>query len=282
MINFNTIRTMLFTPGNRPDRFAKAETTGADGMIIDLEDAVSLPDKDKAREVVVEYLKNSAKKTSFLQCLRINSPKTQAGINDLAAILQSGITPDAIVIPKTEFPAELIILDSLFSSKSIPYLALIETALGLKNAADIATASPNVKALCFGGADFAADLGAELVWEPMLNARSALVRAAAIGGIAVLDVPYLHLKDIDDSGILEETRRVKALGFTGKLAIHPKHIKPILDTFTPSEDEAKRAQRIVDAYNAAKGNVCEIDGKMIDVPVIRSAQRILELAELKS
>src|SRR3990167_8195392 len=278
MDNLFDVRTMLFTPGNRPERFEKAKDAGAEGIVIDIEDAISLAEKDKTREIVINYFKHSSPIKKFSRALRINSIKTAAGLKDISGLLDNNISPDILVIPKTEYPAEIIILDTLLKTKKIPYIALIETSTGLHNAEQIALCSPQLQAICFGGADLASDLGATLSWEPMLASRSLLVRAAAMAGIALFDVPYLNLHDTDDTGILEETKRVKALGYTGKFAIHPKHIKTILDVFTPSADEVARAQRIVDAYNNAKGNVCEIDGKMIDVPVVRSAKRILAIA----
>ncbi len=277
-MDLHVIRTMLFTPANRPERFEKAKLTGADGLVIDLEDAVSLSEKDEARDIVINHFKHYQSEPNFIQCLRVNSIKTPAGLKDLSAIIDSGAFPDVLMIPKVEFAAEIIILDALFAPKRVPYIVLIETATGLYNAKEIVASSDNVKALVFGGGDLAADLGAELDWEPMLNARSLIIRAAATAGISAIDVPYLKLKDPDDTGVIEETRKVKALGYTGKFAIHPKHIKPIIDTFTPSVEEAEKAKRIVDAYEKSGGKVCEIDGKMIDVPIYRSAKRIIDLA----
>ena len=274
-----SVRSMLFTPGNRPERFEKAKEIGADGVVIDLEDAISLSEKDKARDIVVQYFKQSRPIQNFIRAVRINSIKTPSGLKDISALIEYDLHPDVIVIPKTEYPAEIIILDSLLKPKKIPYIALIETSVGLHHACEIALCSPQLQAICFGGADLAADLGATLTWEPMLAARSLLVRAAAMAGIAIFDVPYLHLQDADDTGILEETKRVKALGYTGKFSIHPKHIQPILTVFTPSTEEIAYAQRIINAYDQAKGNVCEIDGKMIDVPVVRSAQRVLAIVK---
>jgi (S)-citramalyl-CoA lyase len=279
MENLLSIRTMLFTPANRPERFEKAKDFGADGIVIDLEDSVSLANKDNAREIVVNYLKNSSPLKNFIRCLRINSIKTPAGLKDLSALIDNKLLPDVVVIPKTEYEAEIKIIDTLLKPQSIPYIALIETAMGLHNSASIATCSPNVQAICFGGGDLAADLGATLTWEPMLMARSLIVRSAAMAGIAVFDVPYLHLNEADDRGIQEETERVKALGYTGKFAIHPKQVKPILDVFTPQQEEIDRAQRIVDVYEKSQGNVCEIDGKMIDVPLVRSAKRVLSFVK---
>ena len=182
-----------------------------------------------------------------------------------------------MVLPKVKYPEEIIIYDALLAPAFVPYIVLIETARGLHNANNIANASKNVQALVFGGGDLAADLGALLEWEPMLTARSLVLQAAASAGIAAMDVPYLKLNDPDDSGVIEETNKVKALGYTGKFAIHPKHVKPIIDTFMPSAVEAEQAKRVVEIYEAAGGEVCEIDGKMIDVPLYRSAKRIVDL-----
>jgi len=273
-----TIRTMLFTPANKPERFEKAKQTGADGLVIDLEDAIPLAGKDEARQVAVDYFKQYQSDPNFVTALRINSIKTPAGLKDLSALISSKIRPDVLVLPKVEYPQEIIIYDTLLAPLFVPYIVLIETACGLHHANVIANASKNVQALVFGGGDLAADLGAELEWEPMITARSLVLQAAAGAGIAAMDVPYLKLKDPDDSGVIEETKKVKALGYTGKFAIHPKHVKPIIDTFTPAPEEAEQAKRVVEIYEAAGGEVCEIDGKMIDVPLYRSAKRVLDIA----
>jgi citrate lyase beta subunit len=278
MNELNAISNLLFTPGNRPERFAHAKEAGSDGIVIDLEDAIAWPDKDAARAMVVEYLQHSTPSPGFFRCVRINSMKTPAGLKDLSALIDNHLQPDAIMVPKAESTAEILMLDELFKPRHMPYVALIETARGLQHAAEIAAASPHLVALSFGGADYAAELGAQLDWEPMLVARSQIVQAAAIAGIVAWDVPYLNLHEADDGGLIQETRRVKALGFSGKLAIHPKHIKAIRQVFTPSSEDITRAQRLVEAYHAAGGNACQIDGKMIDVPVLRAAQRVLAQA----
>jgi (S)-citramalyl-CoA lyase len=271
------VRTLLFTPGNRPDRFAKAEATGADGQIIDLEDAVSLGEKDGARDTAIAYVRNAPRGARFLRCLRINALQTAEGFKDVAALADSGVRPDAILLPKAESPAYFSLLASVLEPQPSPWIAIIETARGLRAAEAIAR-HPAVGALAFGAADLAADLGAELAWEPMLAHRAHVARAAAGGRIPAWDVPYFGVTDPDDSGLIDETRRARALGYTGKLAIHPKHVAPIIQVFTPTLAEADQARRIVDAYERARGNACEVDGKMIDVPIYRSAQRVLARA----
>ncbi|MFA0810146.1 HpcH/HpaI aldolase/citrate lyase family protein [Microbulbifer epialgicus] len=273
-------RCLLFTPGDHSERFSKAETLGADGIIIDLEDAIAEAGKDTARNIVIEYLQKTARKPSFIVGLRINSLRTPAGLRDILALIESNVYPDILMLPKTESSEEVEILNELLSAHQTPLIPLIETAKGLYQAKAIAE-SKNVVALLFGGADFSADLGAELKWDAMQSYRAEISKAAAAAGITAIDVPYLNLKDPDDNKLIEETRRVKELGFTCKACIHPKHIAGILKVFNPTDKEIERARTIVNAFLEAKGNACEVNGKMIDIPVVRSAKRILNLAERK-
>lgn len=279
-MNLDSVRTLLFTPANRADRFDKAKSTGADGIILDLEDAIPLAQKDAARKIAIDYFQKTKSEhdSNFLRCLRVNSIKTPAGLKDILALLESNTKPDVIVIPKGEYPGEIIVLDTLLASIKPIYIILIETAVGLNHANAIACSSPNVKALFMGGADLAADLKSDISWDSMLAARSIIVRSAASAGIAALDVPYFNLQDTDSSALIQETKKIKALGFTGKCAIHPKHVKPILDTFTPTEKEIEEAKHIVEMFDKASGKVCEINGKMIDVPLYRMAKRIIEIS----
>ncbi len=280
-VNFSSCRSLLFTPGNRPDRFLKVVETKADGIVIDLEDAVSQKDKDSARTGVIDFLKQRAFATvarPFLVCVRINSIQTLPGLKDILAFCESGIFPDALVFPKVEHAQEIQLYDKYFHQpecQHLSYMALIETATGLQNAHKIAQASNRLSGLTFGGADLAADLNAELNFEAMLYARSRVVQAAKTVGLAVFDVPFLDIHNA--AGNREEALRVKNMGFSGKFAIHPNQIADLYDVFTPGEQECSRAQGIVDAYNAAKGNAAEFQGKMIDVPVYKSALRILSI-----
>lgn len=274
------VRCMLFTPGNKPERFEKAKDIGADGIIIDLEDAISLADKSSARKTVLDYLKQNGKPLkNFILSVRINSVKTRAGIHDLAALIDEDLRPEVLVLPKVENKWEIEIINQVLAPKTVPILALIETAIGLYNANEIAR-SKNVSGLVFGGADLAADLGAVMEWDSIVHAREVIIQAAASAGISAIDVPYLNIHDETDDQLIEETTRVKKMGYTGKLSIHPKHVAPIIKTFSPSSEEIDRAQQIVDIYDAAKGNACELNGKMIDVPVYKSAERVIRLSQL--
>ncbi len=282
-MNFSACRSLLFTPANRPDRFLKALETKADGLVIDLEDAVAQKDKDSARSGLIEFLKTDPFKNKtrpFLVCVRINSLQTLAGLKDITAFCDARIFPEALVFPKVEYAEEIKLYDKYFSlpeCKNLSYMALIETAIGLENSYKIAHASSKLSGLTFGGADLAADLGAELSFEPMFYARSRIVQAAKSAGLCALDVPFLDIHN--DAGNKEEAERVKKMGYTGKYAIHPAQIETLYQVFTPSQEDLNKAQGIVDAYNRACGNAAEFNGKMIDVPVYKSAMRILNIGK---
>jgi (S)-citramalyl-CoA lyase len=272
---------LLFTPANRLERLEKAATSGADGVIVDLEDAVALDGKDAARAATVAYFqaKGRVAAAPFVSAIRVNHLHTEAGLRDLLALRESRIAPDAIVLPKVESAEEIRVFEKHLDGPQagIRLIPLIETATGLERAFEIARAGARVGALALGGADLAAELGAALAWEPLLFARSRLVQAAAAAGIGALDVPYLDVRD--DGGLRAECERAKALGFTGKLAIHPKHAPIVVAALRPDAASTERARRVVEVFEASAGNACEIDGKMIDLPVYRAAKRVLALAQ---
>ena len=274
-------RSFLFTPGNRPERFAKGAATGADALILDLEDAVAPQDKDHARATVVKHFGGdwrSSLAPGQLCGLRVNSLHTGAGVKDLEALIASRITPDFIVLPKVESAPEVeVFVRQLAGPQAgIQFLCAIESARGLEAAMAIAAVSPRMRSLGFGGADLAVELRAELSWEPMFMARARLVQAAAAAGIGLVDVPHVDLSD--DAGLVRDTVRVKAMGFTGKLAIHPKQVKPIQDVFTPTPEEAARAAGMIAAFERSAGNVVRFQGKMVEGPIVKVQERILALA----
>jgi citrate lyase beta subunit len=278
MPDLSLIRSLLFTPADRPDRFAHGPSSGADGAVLDLEDGVGLPHKDAAREAVLTFLTKPADApTGFVWSVRLNHVTTQAGLQDLLALRAEAKKPDVVMLPKTESVSEVeIAVAHLANHGANPTIvALIETGRGLAAAEQIA-AHPSVAALGFGGGDLAADLHATLTWEPMLFARSRIVQAAATAGIAAWDVPYLDIHNTE--GLKHETVASKALGYTCKLAIHPSQIGPINAVFTASANELDRAKRIVAAFESAHGGACQVDGKMIDVPVVKAARRTVAIA----
>jgi (S)-citramalyl-CoA lyase len=268
------VRSWLFTPATRPDRFEKAAEVSADVAILDLEDAVAPADKARARSIALDYLTSRAA-GGTLHALRINGLDTRAGIADLDALLGSGAAPEFLVLPKTETPGHLHILAHLLAAacKATRLVVLIESAPGLAAVEAIAAATPRLAGLMLGAADMAADLGAETAWEPLLMARSRLIAAAALGGIVAIDSPFFELKDA--AGLKREIAAAVSLGFTAKAAIHPAQVGAINDALTPTAEAVERAHAVL-AENA-KG-VGTVDGRMIDEAVARKARRTLAAA----
>lgn len=272
-LDLQTVSCLLFVPGHRPDRFEKARAANPLGVILDLEDAVPPTEKITARRAIGDYLATAGDGAPLL--VRLNPASTRAGLDDLAAVADGALPAHGLVLAKVEDPRDIWLARS-HAPSGTPILAAIETALGVRRAAEIALALRNGDALGFGGVDFAADIGSEVSWEALLAARSALVQAAACGRVATFDVPYLSISDAE--GATAETRRVRALGFTGKLAIHPAQVEPIRAAFRPTAAEVEHAHKVLAAMDAAQGGAAQVDGKMIDLPVALAARRIVALA----
>ncbi|WCT75180.1 aldolase/citrate lyase family protein [Sphingomonas naphthae] len=263
-------RSWLFTPGSRPDRFAKAAATGADALILDLEDAVAEDRKVEARGHVIAFL-DSAPAIAQAIAVRINPLGRAVGLEDLAALARLSRAPDYILVPKAEEPAELAlvarVLDDAGSTARIA--ALVESARGIANAPALARATPRLAAMLFGAADYAADLGQQVGSFQPDFARAALVNAAAGGGVIAIDSPFFAIDRPDD--LAAECGKVRALGYQGKAATHPAQLDPINAAFAPTADEQALARRIL---AAAPDGVGVLDGKMIDIAMVRWARRI--------
>jgi citrate lyase beta subunit len=282
-MNLSLVRNLLFTPADRPERFKKAVSVGADGAVLDLEDGVGLPSKLRAREAALQFFQSPpASSPGFIWVVRFNHVTTEDGLKDLLAFRAAPVKPKFVMLPKTESvtEVEVAVRHLTTASGDAPQIvALIETGRGL-GAAEAIASHRSVAAIAFGGADLAADLHATLAWEPMLFARSRIVQAAAAAGIAAFDVPFLDIHDA--AGLSKETQMIKALGYSCKLAIHPAQIAPINAVFTPDARELERAERIVAAFEQARGGACQVDGRMVDVPVVKAAQRTVALGDRKA
>jgi (S)-citramalyl-CoA lyase len=274
---FSPIRSWLFTPATRPDRFANAAASGADVSILDLEDSVAPSDKDRARDTALGFLLTASEVRGTQHALRINGLDTRAGIRDLNALLESGATPDYIVLPKTESAAHLQILDRLLTAacRNTQLIGIVESARGLAAVEAIAGATPRLASLMLGAADMAADLGAAVSWDSLAYVRARLISACALAGVTAIDSPYF---DVHDTTALErEVARAVALGFEAKAAIHPDQVATINAALTPTQGAIEQARAIL-AENA-KG-VGTVDGQMIDEAVARRARRTLAAAGL--
>ncbi len=282
------MRSMLFAPGNVERRVARALQLPADAVILDLEDSVSLAEKTSARAQVAVALKSPRLSAAYV---RVNALATGMTIDDFNAVVMDGL--DGIVLSKTEEAADLLKVDwylhhlekerSLLSG-SIDLIPLVENSRGVINALEICSAVPRVKRICFGAIDYSADLGVKLTSEggELHYARSHLVNASRSAGLeAPIDTVYPDIKNTE--GYERDVRLAAALGFQGKLALHPDQIEPANRIFSPSAEDITAARTIVDEFNKAEAQghaaITLENGKFIDYPVARSARRILEIAE---
>lgn len=262
-------RSILFVPGNRPERFEKAAAAGADLVCIDLEDAVGLPDKDAARDSALSWL---AKTDNTHVGLRINGVETRAGDADVAALKTSSLSLSFIMIPKVANKAELSKLDKSLPAELGVFCPIIESADGLLNAADIMHCERASLAL-FGAVDFSADVGCDLSWDALLYARSHLAVCATATGTTLFDVPHINVRNLDDCEAT--TRKARALGIHARAAIHPAQIARIHAAYAPTPEEITHAERLIAAHQKAGGDVALLDGQLIETPLLRKAERVL-------
>ena len=273
----NPRRCLLFVPGSRPERYAKAVATGADQVCIDLEDAVAPADKDGARASLFAFLESRPESRGEIG-LRINPLSTAQGRADLDALAASGLAPAFVMLPKVETADELRRADAALSAIDTAFIAQIETPKGLLDARAIAAASPRLQALMFGGFDYVVALRGRAGWESFFHPRVPRATVAAEAGVGCLDVPWLDIKD--EAGLVAETDRVIALGFTAKAAIHPAQVEPIQSRYLPTADEYERARRVIDALAASRGEAIQLDGKLVDRPIEIAAERAVALGAL--
>ena len=271
-----SLKSWLFTPATKADRFGRSAEVHADALIIDLEDAVALLDKQKARAAALQYLAQPAQ--GRLPCaLRINAPVTRTGIEDLHSLLESSAAPDYIILPKCDSPAFVRMVRTLLdqAGKETEIIALIESAKAVEALPDIVGSEVRPAALMFGAADMEADLGAKTGWEPLLFVRSRIVQVAASAGIVAVDSPFFGIADLE--GLKKETTAARDLGFHGKAAIHPKQVSVINDVFLPSDEEVAKARQILAVNQQGVGSV---DHQMVDEAIARKARRTLERAAI--
>ena len=270
-------RSLLFVPAVRPDRYPKALATGTDAVCLDLEDGVGLSAKDEARAAALALFAERPPTRAEVS-LRINDPKTDLGQRDLEALLGADVRPDALMLPKVSGPDDIRAVEAILGAagSTLPLIVQIETAQGVAAATEIGTASPNVSALFFGAIDFSADIGCAVEWDALVYARSRVVLAAAVAGVTALDSPFMDVPALD--ALREESRRTRRLGFVGKAAIHPTQVSVIHEAFSPTAEEIAWARKVVAAYEGNAGGVLLVEGQLIERPVVRAAQRTLQMA----
>ncbi|GAP37197.1 HpcH/HpaI aldolase/citrate lyase family protein [Piscinibacter sakaiensis] len=261
------MRSLLFVPGDRPERFAKARAAGASAVVVDLEDAVAPAGKDAARDAVRQALSAEAPVV-----LRINAAGTPWFEADLALAAEAGVR--AVMVPKAEDAATLARVAAAGARVLLP---LVETAAGLAGLAAVA-AAPRVERLVFGTIDLQADLGLrDATEDDLLPWRLQLVLASRLAGIgAPIDGVCTAIDDAPR--LAADVARARRLGFAGKLCIHPRQVAAVEAGFAPSAAELDWARRVLAAAEASGGAAVAVDGKMVDRPVLLRAQAILQEA----
>lgn len=285
-------RTVMYAAGNNAALVRDASIYGADSVIYDVEDSVSVYEKDSARQLVYYALTRLPRLCEV--GVRINHISTPWGHKDLETLLPA--KPDYIRLPKGESGDEIRELDETitkaekeygFASGSIEIMVSIETPKGLRNAYGIACASPRMNAIAIGGEDFAASIKTEktrgneiTAGRELFVARGLLVLAAKEAGIQAIDSVFSDLRD--EEGLVRETAIIKEMGFDGKSCVNPRQIDAIHSVFTPAQKDVDYANRVIDVYEEAlskKSGVIALDGKMIDTPMVTRAKRVLALAQ---
>jgi citrate lyase subunit beta/citryl-CoA lyase len=264
----------LFVPATRPDRFSKALDSGANAVVLDLEDAVAPEDKEKARQAIRVAWPSFSKEEKKRLVMRSNSPGSHFYAADL--ILAQELDLACLLIPKSESLDQMNGVALILPNTAI--IPMIETAIGLANLNDIANAE-QVLRLALGNLDLQADLGivCDQQETELQSARFELVLASRLAQIAPpIDGVTPSIDDVQQ--LTEDAHRAKRMGFGGKLCIHPKQVPLVKAAFMPTSNEIDWATRVIKADKASKGNAVKLDGRMIDRPVVLLAQRTLALA----
>jgi citrate lyase subunit beta / citryl-CoA lyase len=281
------MRSLLFVPGDSERKLAKGETVGADALVLDLEDSVSADRIEIARAMVRDFLQGHRDRSRTRLWVRVNPLSTEKALPDLAAIVAGA--PDGVLLPKVNSAAELALLDNYLTALEVRegvargsirvLLVATETARSMFNIGGFGGITARLWGMTWGAEDLPAALGAttnrdesgELEFTYRL-ARSLCLLAAVAAEVEPIDTVFTDFKDA--KGLLREAQAARRAGFTGKIAIHPDQVEPINHSFTPSADEIEYAQRVVKAFSSGAGTVA-LDGKMLDMPHLKQAQRVL-------
>jgi len=282
------LRSLLFAPGNHARRVEKALGLAADGVILDLEDAVAITEKAATRPVVIDAF---GKPRTGKLYVRVNALSSDWCYADLAAVVQSGL--DGIILPKVERAAELFaanwLIGNLERERGLPVgridlIPIIETALGMSNLGSICGAKTRFRRIAFGAGDFTLDMG--MVWTrgeaELLPHRAACVLASRAAGLEPpLDTVWADLRDAE--GFVTSAKHAAALGFQGKMCIHPDQIAGANAAFTPDAATVEQARRVIAAFEKAEAQglaSIQLDGQFIDYPIVQRARRVAAQGEV--
>jgi citrate lyase subunit beta/citryl-CoA lyase len=287
MTDFKLLRSLLYVPGNMPSMLQNIPLFNCDGVIIDLEDAVPLSEKDAARILVKRFLETYRERNKVL-LVRINPLDSKWGYDDLRVVLPA--FPDGIRLPKADTPEIVERLDTRLTEFEeeleveigrFRILPSIESALGILNAATIAHTSKRVFALAFGAEDYTVSMEIERTkgGEELFNARTRVLWSAKAAGIQAIDSIFADVNDME--GLRRETELIKRLGYTGKSLVNPRQIDVVHEVFAPKKEEIEYALQVIDAIKRARlmgTGVISLGGRMIDAPVVKRAVRVLRTA----
>jgi len=277
MNNWTDIRSLLFVPAGKLDKWDKVAVSGADTICVDLEDSVPPNDKDRARAYVGAFLEKKVPAEMNL-IVRINSPDSEAGKSDLDMIfvLDSGV--HGMMIPKINDASPLREIGKKLraAGKLISLFPLIESAQALENGREILSCE-NVDGAVFGGHDLAMQLGCSKEWDVLSVYRSEFIRSAGGLNLSLIDMPWFGLDD--QAGLKHETKNAKRFGFTAKSAVHPAQVKTINAVFTPADVEVAEAAEMIRIFEEAGGHAVAWKGKVLEPPVIDQAKRIVNRAK---
>jgi citrate lyase beta subunit len=267
-------KSIICTPATSTTWYRVARSCGADVGLVDLEDSVAPERKEAARSAAAEYF-NPAGDVACDLALRINSPIGLDGVRDLLAVAAYVHRPAIVLIPKVESARDIeIVAGVLDSDRYAPELyAVVETPRGVAQLTAIAQA-PRLGGLVFGAGDYALETGAALRWGPLQFARSAIANAAGAAGLPAVDSPSFDVRDVE--GLWREARLAKALGFCGKVAVHPRQVPVVNAVFSPSTEEIAHARGIVAAGKDTGMDVAAVDGQMVGTPFFSAARALLD------
>lgn len=280
-------RALLYTPGDDQYKIKKASSLDVDCICLDMEDGVAQSRKAEARKNIREAL-SSIDFGRSERLIRINPPHSGYVETDISATIPA--RPDGVVIPKVETDDDIRWVSTQITKIEDEYdlpvgeigiIAIVESAMGIINLPKIASADHRLRALVFGSEDLAVNIGAQRSKEgsEIFYARSAVILHAAAYSLQAIDQVYIDFQDTE--GLFKEAQEGYQLGYSGKQIIHPNQINPVQQAFTPSESEIESARRLIEAYEEFERNgvgAFALEGKMIDAPIIKSAQRILDRA----
>jgi citrate lyase subunit beta-like protein len=281
-------RALLYMPGDDRRKIEKATTLKVDCVCMDMEDGVAITQKTEARAVIAQAMKDLDFGNSE-RCIRINSVGSGLEKYDLAAAVATD--PEAVVVPKVETATQVRAISDYIEMYersarkpvgSIRMLVGVETAKGIMNLREIAEADRRLEAIIFGAEDYAASIGARRTKEgtEVLYARSAVVTACAANDLQAIDMVYIDFRDVE--GLRAEAEQGAGLGFSGKQVIHPNQVEVVQEAFSPSSEAIEYAQRVVDAFSVSQKEgrgAFALDGRMIDMPLLKNAQKVLDRAK---